>query len=243
MIASRCRDATLRPAVSSPMMAEMQFRATAIALVSAVFLSASLSPQTVFAGDSPPVKTVVITPGSAGPPSSAGKRTVTLDGPFGPIPRPASKKGSKQPTSTPPPVARPQPPPPPPPPPPPATSKAVVAPPPAPRVAVRKQTKSRQSVRGGASQRVVSPTVARGGRVVPADPPVATPAALATKLHRWMKWAVPVIGLVGLLVLFVVIRFAYWRWAIHRSRRQVIDSMRGESAPKRGYALYRGRRR
>jgi xanthosine utilization system XapX-like protein len=56
----------------------------------------------------------------------------------------------------------------------------------------------------------------------------------------------PVIVLLGLLGVFVVSRFAYWRWAIHRSRRQVatsFDPPSGKPAATQRYVLYRGTRR
>jgi hypothetical protein len=226
----------------------MHFRATAILVTAAFFC---LSPHAGFAADPPTTVTVVVSPGDAAPPPDAGRQTVTLTGPFPPVPPPASKTSSKQ-------TASPPPPPPAPAPPPPSTSRAVASPPSAPRV--HKKAKSRQSVHGGASHRVADPPVARGGasatleqRVAPvagADSLVsAAPAAVDTRTHESIGWVLPVIallGLLGVLVLFAASRLAYWRWAIHRSRRQVattFDPLSGKRAPRKRYVLYRGTRR
>jgi hypothetical protein len=230
-------------------MAKMHLRATAIALVTAAFLC--LSPHAGFAADPPTTVTVVVSPGDAAPPPDAGRQTVTLTGPFPPVPPPAPKKGSKQ-AASPPPAPAPAPPPP-------STSRAVVAsPPPAPRV--HKKAKSRESVHGGASRRVADPPLARGGAsatheqrvalVARADSLVSVaPAALDTRTHESIRWVLPVIallGLLGVLALFAASRLAYWRWAIRRSRRQVattLDPLPGKRAPRKGYVLYRGTRR
>jgi hypothetical protein len=67
--------------------------------------------------------------------------------------------------------------------------------------------------------------------VAPAPSPQAAAAApaLEPKAHESANWVVPVLVLVGLLGSFLAIRFAYWHWAINRSRRRVVR-----------YAVYRG---
>ena len=253
-------------------MAVMQFRALAVTLLGAMFLC--IGPHTVFADDSPPGSEVVITPGKAAPPAGSGERSVVISGPFAPPAPPAAKKSSQQTTSksstqaaSPPPAPPPAPAPPPPPPPAPAaTSRAAVASPAKSRVVPRKRARSHASVHGGQSLRVALHPVARGGPsevqtqpvdlAARADPPAvvasATPAAVAAPLARpsnggdSLKWVVPVVALAGLLALLVAIRFAYWRWAIRRSRHDVANgsaSLTGEHASKDAYAVYRGTRR
>ena len=234
-----------------------------------------IGPHAAFADDSPPGREVVITPGKAAPPSGAGKRTVVLAGPFPPAAPPAANKSSQQttsktstPTASPPPApprracasasastcagrdvtgGR-------------RASRAKS------RVVPRKRARSHASVHGGQSLRVALHPVARGGPseaqtqpvdlAAPAGPPAvaasATPAAVAAPPARptngsdSLKWVVPVVALAGLLALLVAIRFAYWRWAIRRSRHHVangIASKTGEHASKDAYPVYRGTRR
>src|SRR3954470_8596207 len=120
----------------------MQFRASgATALATAMLLVLCGAPRAAFADDPPSGRTAVITVGHEKPPSGAGSRTVTLNGPFPPPPSAAPRKSSKQAqtaqpaaaasAASPPPAA---PPPPPPPPPPQQSTRAVVASPPKHRV-------------------------------------------------------------------------------------------------------------
>ena len=274
LILLRCCEATLPPGGSSSIMAGMQFRLIAVALLSPAFLC--IGPHSAFADDSPPGREVVITPGKAAPPSGAGKRTVVLAGPFPPAAPPAANKSSQQttsktstPTASPPPAPPAAPAAPPPPSPPPATaatSRAAASSRAKPRVVPRKRARSHASAHGGRGLRVTPPPVARGGpseaqtqradpiapAIAPAVAASATPAAVAAPPPRTttasdsLKWVVPVAALAGLLALLAAIRFAYWRWAIRRSRHQVangFDSKPGEHASKDAYPVYRGTRR
>ena len=251
-------------------MAEMQLRPIAMTLLSTAVLC--ISPHTVLADDPPPGTEVVITPGKAAPPSGAGKRTVVLSGPFPQPPPPASAKTSQRTTgksstqAASPPPARPAAPAPPPAPPPPPPPRAAVSSPAKARVVPRKRARSHASVHGGRSLRVALPPVARGGPstiqtqrsdpVAPADPPAVVapassavavaPSVRATQAGDSLKWVVPVAALAGLLALVALARFAYWRWAIRRSRHHAgkgLDSLPGKPASKNPYAVYRGTRR
>ena len=83
--------------------------------------------------------------------------------------------------------------------------------------------------------------------VAPADSlAAAAPAARNTRTNESMRWILPIVVLVALLGLFVASRFAYWRWAIQRSRRLAptsFDPAPGMRAPSKRYILYRGTKR
>jgi hypothetical protein len=227
----------------------MQTPARVAVVVSGAFLC--LSPHAVFAAEPPDTVTVVISPGDAVPPPEADGQTVTLTGPFPPVPAPTPRKSSKQkapvaPAPAPTPAS-----------PPPSRARAVIAPAREQRAAVDKPAESPNSVRGGASRPVSAPPVARGGAsavehrvasVSPAEPLAAASAAVGTRAPESTGWVLPgvLLGLLAGFGLFIASRFAYWRWAIHRSRCQVDASshaMPGSLAPNEHYALYRGTRR